>query len=1448
LDAINGYTATLTVTAADCGGTFTASILEKLTAATANDSGTHLLKRKNLITANTIAINTSNTNVVPGVYVDNTALTSFGQVFVQNSALPAPGNKQSLYLSDVKSIVKIIDTQSPSAWPTVAMINNPAYDVTSNFLFDSGQRDSFYDHASLQLKTGAPTIKGNLFVLLNYYQHSDGDGYFSVQSYTGSSQPDTYQSIPTFTSSHGTTYQLRDVMDFRPSRLNAQTAFTYRLGYSTSIYLPVDGSYITNTYSYYLGRKDKLVLSKDRSFQVIQGNPSLSPIFPAEPDGALVIANLTHTPYTGYVPTEAPSGVVPDLSVQKVKHKRYTMQDIAGLETRINQIEYYTSLNSLEQSATSLQIPDAYGINRFKNGILVDDFSSYATADTLNPDYNLTINRRTRQMTAGQNVQNFPLKSLAQIYNMGLISQSAMSNLGYTINSDGYVNYFSLPYSTTEAASQKFASRTVNVNPFAVSISTGITSLSPNVDNWVDNTAAPSLLITDPNLQVFRSSGNINVLTAGDWKTISGTSYTTSYNVEGHNINPSPFGYVGYTQTSTYTTTNQAQTNVLGPYDQIGNTYSLNNGYITDISVLPFIRTQQIVVRSSGMLLNTLVNNYFDNTNVDKFVRKANIIELTGVTGTFNEDDVIGYYTNSIFTPTARVLGVYVYSGTNGTQVRLYVAADGSTTTANYTTIGTIQNGFFDSNGNYQASSSTGSGTVSSTTHWGGRVTNVSGNQITLSPLASSTDIYSTKTIYICAGLGIGQSATITSYNTSTKVATLSSSLTASIGDVYSIGTFTTNEDGSLYGIFNVPANNFHTGQRVFRVDNSYGNTGAATTTAEGTFYSEGLHTVSQGVDFGASPAGAKGTFTQTNYQSTNSVQTYISPWDPVAQTFIFPKDNYPNGLFLSSITVFFEAKPLTSATPVTLSIVGTQNGYPNGETLDHSIVTLTPDMVTTTTQPNSIDSVGQTVFKFSAPVYIQPGVLYAFILKTASTEYILWSASKGDTALPSSVSNIPPSSSSYVAPSNITKIGSAPYVGALFLSQNSQTWTADQNQDLMFTINRCVFSTSSTPTIQYVLPKKLPQRALVDQSLDYYLNANNISTAITNASNTDILVDAFNVTTTDFVPTTTSINYSYSSTYAGSGSSTPVNNILPGKFGTATQDDIYLNDGNGERIILANTNQSFSVYASLSTNDNAVSPIISDAGLSVYAVKWNINNCELSNSLITIVSGGTGYANGASGNTYGSANVSVSAPTAANGGIQAYASANVANGVVTSVYITTPGSGYISTPTITITSATGSGANVIVAGETSKNGGNALSRYVTKKVVLDPGYDSGDLNVYLTAYRPVNTDINVYYKILNRNDTQKFEDGVWQLMTKINNSGAAYSQTRDNTIEFSFAPGTSGSDQGFVTYTSTTGQVYTTFSQFAIKVVLTSSDRTFVPYLTDLRALALPPNTNTTV
>jgi len=434
------------------------------------------------------------------------------------------------------------------------------------------------------------------------------------------------------------------------------------------------------------------------------------------------------------------------------------------------------------------------------------------------------------------------------------------------------------------------------------------------------------LLITDPNLQIFRANSQaINVLSAGDWKTISGTSYTTSYNQIGHGENWSPFGFVGYQATTTYDVRQQAKTDVLGPYDKLGNTYALNNNYITDITILPYIRPQQVVARTKGMLFNTPVKYYFEGTDVTNYVRKGNVIELTGVTGTFAEGDIIGYYSSGAFTPTARILGVYVES----TGVRLYVAADPYSTT--YTTNGTLQNAFFDTNGSYQSTSA--SGTVTSTNHFGGTVKNTTGTTIKLSGLASSnTDIYSGNTLYVINGTGVGQSATISSYNGTTKLATLSSSITAANGDIYSIGSLGTDEVGSFYGVFNLPENQFHTGQRVLRVDNGVnGNKDTATTYAEGTFYSEGLQTTQQQIDFGASPSGAKGTFTQTNYANTTSTVVTTSPWDPVAQTFIVSKDNYPNGMFLESVKLFFTTKPTNDNSPVTLSIVGTQNGYPNG-------------------------------------------------------------------------------------------------------------------------------------------------------------------------------------------------------------------------------------------------------------------------------------------------------------------------------------------------------------------------------------------------------------------------------------------------------------------------------------------------------------------------------------
>jgi hypothetical protein len=331
------------------------------------------------------------------------------------------------------------------------------------------------------------------------------------------------------------------------------------------------------------------------------------------------------------------------------------------------------------------------------------------------------------------------------------------------------------------------------------------------------------------------------------------------------------------------------------------------------------------------------------------------------------------------------------------------------------------------------------------------------------------------------------------------------------------------------------------------------------------------------------------------------------------------------------------------------------------------------------------------------------------------------------------------------------------------------------------------------------------------------------------------------NVTTTDFLPGSTTLNYSYGATINTTYTAATTAGITPGKYGTPTYDDIYLNDGYGERVLVADSNTSFSLYAQMSTTDDAVSPMISDDGLSVYTIRWNINNLELSNSMISVSNTGGGY----------NANTLLVTVTSANGyGSGATAVANVsAQGNVTNIYSISGGSGYATTPIITLSESSGNtrltgnaNAVITIAGETSKSGGNGLAKYFTKKVVLDQGFDSGDLRVYYTAYRPVNTNIYVYYKILSKTDTQLFDDGNWQLMTTINNGSSKYSSNRNDLYEFVAAPGSSGTAQNYVSYTSTVnGQSYTKFSQFAIKVVLATTDKTAVPVLTDLRAIALP-------
>jgi hypothetical protein len=375
-------------------------------------------------------------------------------------------------------------------------------------------------------------------------------------------------------------------------------------------------------------------------------------------------------------------------------------------------------------------------------------------------------------------------------------------------------------------------------------------------------------------------------------------------------------------------------------------------------------------------------------------------------------------------------------------------------------------------------------------------------------------------------------------------------------------------------------------------------------------------------------------------------------------------------------------------------------------------------------------------------------------------------------------------------------QISEQPYGGSLFLSQNGSTWTADQNSDMMFRMFRYDFSANPV-TAKFLV--NFPET-------------------------TPIPYDLTHLITSDVTVENTVLGYQFNSETLTSGyvGYKPINPLT----------NYDMNDGSGTRILNpANGEETFLLNALMQTNDNLVSPFIDISRMGFLAVNNRINNLELSNNLISIIDGGSGYAN--------SADVTVT--IFGGNGSDATAEANVVGGIIDAIYIVDGGSGYTATPTITITpgSGGGSGASAIVVGETSKRGGPAAARYISRRVTLNDGFDSGDIRIYMTAYKPKQSQIHVYVKLLSSSDSDIFDDKEWQLLTQLGN--ANFSSTNSNDYrELIFAPGVNGVESNSISYTAN-GVPYDSFRTFAVKIVMTGTNTADVPKIRDFRAIALP-------
>lgn len=515
-----------------------------------------------------------------------------------------PGQYDTLNRADAYRIVSIIS--DPLGSPI---------DVTDRYTFDNGQRDSLYDLARIKLNIDAtpPDNTLPLRIKFDYFTHSTGD-FCSVDSYSGVD----YYDIPAYYS-EDVQYDLSDCVDFRPVIDSTGVAFTGASGRYGEV--PIPQSNIRCDYEHYLSRIDKLYIDYQGKFAIVEGTPAVNPEPPKSPDDGMVLYQITMNAYTYGVNS---------VKAKFIDNKRYTMRDIGDLETRISNLEYYTTLSLLEKDTAQLQIKDAAGLDRFKNGFIVEPFNSHLIGDALNNDYKCSVDPREEIMRPTFSSDSVEL---------------AWDNIN-SINVQKTGPLITLPYVDKSFISQKLASTTENVNPFAVRLYEGSVSFQPDSDNWYDTTKNGSLIVNNDAhyeaLEFIATYGKgLNGVEWNDWQTVWSSSSTSKSSFSSLQIDrsrPHDEGQVRAVSssiTTTTTTSKQIQTGT-----KITSSSTVINQDLGDrtigINYIPYMRSIPILVKVESMKPDTKVYPFFDDVDVADYCTPAIKLIVSSKIGKFN--------------------------------------------------------------------------------------------------------------------------------------------------------------------------------------------------------------------------------------------------------------------------------------------------------------------------------------------------------------------------------------------------------------------------------------------------------------------------------------------------------------------------------------------------------------------------------------------------------------------------------------------------------------------------------------------------------------------------------------------------------------------------------------------------------------------------------------------
>ena len=381
---------------------------------------------------------TIHTNLTPSgstqVYVDYNVLRTVASPakkvikknrWVKIDTTKNPNGPWCLGFSDIH---KINNVYQGNAGGTAYSNTNP--EVTGNFTFDTGQKDTHYDLGYLHSKGGFLTSTNPyLLVNLDYFvpNTTPGVGFFTVESYpvddvntTSNTNAIQTKDIPLYVSDIGAKYYLKDYVDFRPvasitaadatdvasATVNPSSSLSFNVP-ATGLNVPAYAKNFQADYTVYLPRIDLIYINADGTLKIKEGISSSTPQTPIYPDNLLILSTINIPAYPSLSTDQLNDSMTMNskcfsqcrdissrITANILPNKRYTMKDIGNLDNRITNLEYYTQLSLLQQQTKDLTVTDANGLDRFKNGIFVEPFSDFTLADVANPEYSMAIDTK----------------------------------------------------------------------------------------------------------------------------------------------------------------------------------------------------------------------------------------------------------------------------------------------------------------------------------------------------------------------------------------------------------------------------------------------------------------------------------------------------------------------------------------------------------------------------------------------------------------------------------------------------------------------------------------------------------------------------------------------------------------------------------------------------------------------------------------------------------------------------------------------------------------------------------------------------------------------------------------------------------------------------------------------------------------------------------------------